>query len=65
MLGKLKEGKSVHMLEYVELHAICSIDNKIANVHKLVVKGIKMKLVQPLSKLFAPTMSASICFREC
>ena len=54
MLGKLKEGKSVHMVECAELHAICSIDNKIANVHKLVVKGIKMKLVHTCIKIIRP-----------
>ena len=39
---------------HAELHAICSGDNKIANVHKLVVRDIRMKLVHTSFKTIRP-----------
>ena len=56
-LGQLKEGKSLHEVEqklHAELHAPCSSDNKIANVHKLVVRDIRMNLVHTSFKNIPP-----------
>ena len=56
-LSQLKEGKSLHEMEqklHAELHAICSSDNKIANVHKLVVTDIRMKLVHTSFRTIRP-----------
>ena len=39
---------------HAELHAICSSDNKIANVHKLVVRDIRVKLVHTSFKTIRP-----------
>ena len=55
--SQLKEGKFLREVEqklHAELHAICSSDNKIANVHKLVVRDIKMKLVHTSFKTLRP-----------
>ena len=56
-LGQLKEGKSLHEVEqklHAELHATCSSDNKIANVHKLVVRDIRMNLIHTSFKTIRP-----------
>ena len=56
-LGQLKEEKFLHEVEqklHAELHAICSSDNKIANVHKLVVRDVRMKLVHTSFKNIRP-----------
>ena len=55
-LSQLKEGKSLHEMEqklHAELHAICSSDNKIAYVHKLVVTDIR-KLVHTSFQTIRP-----------
>ena len=56
-LGQLKEGKSLHEVEqklHAELHASRSSDNKIENVHKLVVRDIRMDLVHTSFKTIRP-----------